>query len=100
MNNSKQLETESLQGPEDEILKFPTEIAIKAMGRRSASFAQHVGDLVGPHVAAENIISVTTKESKAGKFLSVTVRIVADSRAQLDTIYHALTASDEVLMAL
>ena len=100
MNNSKFLQTETLDGSAEEILKFPAEIAVKAMGRCSDGFARHVGDLVGPHVVAENIISVNTKESKAGNFLSVTVRIVADSRAQLDTIYQALTDSDDVLMAL
>lgn len=100
MSDSKQLEAESLQGVEEEILKFPVEIAIKAMGRSADDFATHVGDLVGPHVTANKIISVTTKPSKAGNFTSVTVRIIADSRTQLDTIYHALTDSEEVLMAL
>ncbi|MBE9547977.1 MAG: DUF493 domain-containing protein [Proteobacteria bacterium] len=100
MSDSKYLEAEALQGTEEEILKFPVEIAIKAMGRSSDGFASHVGDLVGPHVVADKIISVTTRPSKAGNFTSVTVRIMADSREQLDTIYYALTDSDEVLMAL
>lgn len=100
MNDTKHLEAEALHGKEKEILKFPTEIAIKAMGRSSDTLALHVGELVGPHVTADKIISVTTRPSKAGNFLSVTVRIVADSREQLDTIYQALTDSDEVLMAL
>ncbi len=39
MSDSKHLEAEALHEKEEEILKFPTEIAIKAMGRNSDTLA-------------------------------------------------------------
>ena len=43
---------------------------------------------------------LSTKESSGGKYLSVTVSIRAESKAQLDAIYQALTDSGAVLMSL
>ena len=40
------------------------------------------------------------RPSKNGNFLSVTATINAQSKAQLDDIYRALTANPAVLMAL
>jgi len=44
--------------------------------------------------------AVTVRPSAGGKYLAVTVTIVATSRAQLDAIYHELVACEQVLVAL
>ena len=44
--------------------------------------------------------AVTVRPSNGGKYLAVTVTIVASSRAQLDAIYHELVACEQVLVAL
>jgi putative lipoic acid-binding regulatory protein len=40
------------------------------------------------------------RDSRGGNYLSVTVTIRAESRAQLDAIYRDLTGDERVLMAL
>ena len=100
MSDAKHLEAESIQGKETELMKFPCEFAIKAMGRSTPQFEEHIKTLVLPHVGDEKLLSVSSQASKAGNFSSVTIKIMADSRLQLDAIYYALTDSDEVLMAL
>ncbi len=100
MNDTIKLEAEGIRGPEQELMTFPCEFAIKAMGRSGPEFEEQIKSLVLPHVREGKLLSITTQASKAGNFISVTVRIMADSRLQLDAIYYALTDCDEVLMAL
>lgn len=86
-------ETESL-------LEFPCQFPIKVMGRQSENFDAIVVEIVRRHAPDIHEGAVTTRPSKAGNYLSVTVVIEAQSREQLDAIYLGLTACPEVLMAL
>ncbi|OQW79264.1 MAG: transcriptional regulator [Proteobacteria bacterium ST_bin11] len=86
-------ETESL-------LVFPCQFPIKAMGKHSDNFDAIVVEIVRRHVPDIQEGAVTTRPSKGGNYLSVTVMIEAHSREQLDAIYMGLTACPDVLMAL
>lgn len=86
-------ETESL-------FEFPCDFPIKAMGKNGADFDAIVVEIVRRHVSDIREGAVTTRSSKAGTYLSVTVMIEATSREQLDAIYQSLTDHPEVLMAL
>lgn len=85
---------------EESILKFPTLFPIKAMGRREDGFAQAVLEIILTHAPDFDARTVEMRPSKNGNFLSVTATINAQSRAQLDDIYRALTSHPLVLMAL
>ena len=52
--------------------------------------------IVTDHVGAVSTDDIVTRPSSQGKYLSVTVTFTARSRAQLDTLYRALTASDKI----
>jgi putative lipoic acid-binding regulatory protein len=84
----------------DEIMEFPCSFSIKAMGLASQDFATTVEEIVCRHTQDSSNNSVTTRPSKGGKYLSVTVTIKATSRAQLDAIYQDLSANEQVLMSL
>ncbi len=86
-------ETESL-------LEFPCQFPIKVMGKHVDNFDLLVVEIVRRHVVDIHEGAVSTRPSKAGNYLSVTVTIEAHSREQLDAIYMSLTACPEVLMAL
>ena len=73
---------------------------IKAMGRRDDDFAQVVLEIVLKHAPDFDAGTVEMRPSKNGNFLSVTATINAQSKAQLDDIYRALTSHPRVLMAL
>ncbi len=82
-------------------LKFPCRFPIKVMGRREVGFEAEVIALISEHAGAEiPPESVRTRASSNGRFLAVTVTIEAESRAQLDGIYRALTATEQVLFVL
>jgi hypothetical protein len=88
-------------GPEGESpLKFPCEFPIKAMGRHEDDFEALVVALISGHVGDIPAERVRTRPSANGRFLSVTVTVTAESRAQLDDVYRTLTATDRVLFVL
>jgi len=83
-----------------ELIEFPCAFPIKAMGRDDGAFESTVVAIVRRHAADLGEGAVRTLPSKGGNYLSVTVTITATSRAQLDAIYHDLTACEAVVMAL
>ncbi len=84
----------------DSLLQYPCEIAVKAMGRNAPDLQDLVVDIVARHVGAVLPAQVSTRLSRNGNFLSVTVTVMAQSRAQMDALYHALTAHERIDIAL
>ncbi len=85
---------------EESPLKFPCEFPIKVVGEHCDEFEIAVLTIVRKHIPelAEN--SITTRMSKKGKYLAITVTVLAQSKAQLDAIYQDLSAHELVMMAL
>lgn len=81
-------------------LVFPCDYPIKAMGLAEPGFDLLVVELIRQHCPNLREGAVKLRESRNGKYVSVTVNIVAESHAQLEAIYAALTAHDKVLMRL
>ena len=81
-------------------LQFPCRYAVKGFGHDSDAFIDTMLAHVRNHAPEVNADQVTTRRSRQGSYLSVTVTFQAQSRAQLDAIYRDLTADDAVLMAL
>ena len=86
---------------EDNIdFQFPCDFPIKVMGAALPEFHQRVEEIIrchAPEVGADNFSS---RASRTGRYVSITVVIQAQSRAQLDNIYRDLTSCELVTMAL
>jgi putative lipoic acid-binding regulatory protein len=82
------------------LLEFPCEFPIKMMGRDEEGFRRAAIELVESHVGKISEDAIATSASSKGNFVSVTVTITAESQEQLDNIYRALTAHEEILVAL
>lgn len=80
--------------------EFPCEFQIKAMGLDDGQFHEVVLEIIGRHCDQIKHESLSTRSSRGGKYLSVSIVIIASSREQLDAIYDDLTAHDKVLMRL
>lgn len=85
---------------DQQILEFPCEFPIKAMGHADTDFAEQIWAIVIRHAPQTPADRLHTTPSRKGRFVSVTVTIEAHSRAQLDAIYQELNAHDRVLMTL
>ncbi len=82
------------------LLEFPCRFAVKAMGRNDETFVSTVSEIILSQAELFEGEEITRTPSKAGTYLSLTVTINAQSLQQLDSIYQALTDSDQVVMAL
>ena len=90
---------DTINGKESAI-EYPCEFPIKAMGLASASLSQTVLEIVQRHAPEADDGRLKSRPSSNGKYVSITITITAQSRAQLDAIYTDLTACEHVLMAL
>lgn len=85
---------------EETLLEFPCDFPIKVMGRAEPGFDELIVELVRKHAPDLNEGAVRSRPSKGGKWISVTVTLRAESKAQIDAIYLDLTAHEKVVMAL
>lgn len=81
-------------------LQFPCQFPLKVMGKNESSLRQCVDRIVSQHVLAQHRLSVTERRSSAARFVSVTITIEAQNRAQLDELYRAFNAHPDILMVL
>lgn len=82
------------------LLDFPCRFPIKVMGKNAPGFETTVVALVQQHAPDFDPASVQVRLSKGDRYLSLTLTVLATSRAQLDAIYRDLTACEDVVMAL
>lgn len=80
--------------------EFPCDFQIKAMGFDDGHFPEVVLEIVGRHCSSIRHDTLSTRSSRGGKYISVSVVIEARNREQLDAIYDDLTAHEKVLMRL
>jgi putative lipoic acid-binding regulatory protein len=85
---------------EDTLLEFPTDFPIKIMGEASDEFRSLAIGIVSQHFGDLDPARIEERPSKGGKYLGLTITVRAESKAQLDAVYMALTACRQVLVAL
>ena len=85
---------------EETLFEFPCEFPIKAMGEVAVGVEDVVLSIIQKHVPEVSKSNVRIKPSSGGKYISVTVVIIATSKAQIDAIYMAMTDHPDILMAL
>ena len=89
-----------LSGSDRSALEFPCTFPIKVMGYWAEDFDLLVTQIVRRHVDDLGEGAVRSRESRGGRYLSITVTIEARSREQLDALYRDLTAERRIVMVL
>ena len=84
----------------ESVIKYPCEFPVKAMGKNDAQLEAAVLDIIHRHAPGLKEGAIKTRPSSNGKYLSITITITAQNRAQLEAIYQELTVCERVLMAL
>lgn len=85
---------------QETLLVFPCRFPIKAMGLADPGFERLVIEIVSRHVDRPADMEVRARQSRGGKWLSVTLTIEAQSRAQLDAIYRDLSGHERVVWVI
>ena len=70
----------------EDIFNFPCEYPIKIFGANQPDFKKTVCNIVEIHTGKLHTNKTTIKYSSKGKYISITVRIIATSRQQLNAI--------------
>ena len=84
----------------DSLLAFPCDFPIKVMGQTQPGFAQAVLGVVRRHAPDFDGATMEMRNSRQGKYLSLTATIRATSREQLDALYQELCDHPMVKMVL
>ncbi len=74
----------------DDIFKFPCEYPIKVFGLNQPNLKDSICAIIENYVGKLHDNQITTKNSSKGKYVSITIRIIATSRKQLDSINEDL----------
>ena len=89
-----------MDDPSQPILVFPCDFPLRVIGENSSDFEQLVIGIIQEHVPDLMAEDFTIRESKGGKYLSLRVAFIAESREQVDRLYIALSSRSEVRMIL
>jgi len=74
----------------EQLLEFPVDFPLKVMGRRVDGLAQAISDLTRAHVPDFDPSTMELRLSSQGNWLSLTLVVRIDSRAQLEALYRDL----------
>ena len=85
---------------EDQLIHFPCDFALKVMGENINNYSDYVLSVCQKHVDGVTESCVHTRPSSTGKYIAVTVQLVATSRQQLDDLYIELNKHKQTKMAL
>ena len=84
----------------ENLIEFPTDFPLKIMGAQHPEFAATILDVVRQYAPGTEEKHLAIRNSSKGNYLSCTGTVHAESPAQLDNIYRALTAHPMVKVVL
>ncbi len=91
---------DSIAARKDSLIEYPSQFPIKVMGAKVDGFVNAVTELARQFDPGFDAASIELRDSRAGKYLGVTITITATSREQLDNLYHALSSHPMVKVVL
>ena len=74
----------------EDIFNFPCDYPIKVFGKECADFKPTICTIIEKYTDALNPNQISVKRSSKGNYSSLTVRIIATSRVQLDALNQEL----------
>jgi putative lipoic acid-binding regulatory protein len=86
--------------PEESLIEYPCDFTVKVMGAASPEFRNKILAITSKHDDQFNDSKVSEKHSKNNKYLSLSLKISAQNREQLDALYTDLTACELTLWVL
>ena len=90
---------EAIQNKET-LFEFPCEFPIKIMANPNKETTQFILNVFEKYVPDYNSIDFKIKESKTGKYISITAIFNAENKEQLDNIYKEVSGHSKVHMVL
>ena len=92
-----EVETDSRK---ESLIEYPSLFPIKVMGLKTDGYVQAVTHIARQFDPAFDASTIELRESKGGKYLGVTITVLATSREQLDELYRTLSTHPMVKVVL
>ena len=84
----------------ESLIEYPCAFPLKVFGQTQQGFLQAVTEVVLQYDPGFTAASITLRNSKTAKYVSLTCTVTATSREQLDGLYQALCDHPLVVMVL
>jgi putative lipoic acid-binding regulatory protein len=81
-------------------IQFPCDFMLKVMGKAQGEFESTVLAIVMQHFPTVDLSRMHKKFSQNNHYLSLSITVYAESKAQLDALYLALSGNPTILMVL
>ena len=75
----------------DELIEYPSAFPIKVVGVNEDGFVHAITHIARQFDPTFDAATIELRESGGGKYLGVTITVLATSRAQLDELYRTLS---------
>ena len=82
------------------LIEFPSRYPLKVFGYHDTEFENIVVELVKARCPQAEHIEVSTRSSKGGKYLALTLTFMVHSQQQIIDIYRDLYECQDVVMSL
>jgi putative lipoic acid-binding regulatory protein len=82
------------------LIEYPSRFPLKVFGNKTEAFEKAVHELVSARCPENEQIEISMRDSKGGKYLSITLTFTAYSQQQLEQIYADLYLCEHVVMSL
>lgn len=84
----------------ESLLQFPCDFPIKIMGSKAVDLRGLVLERVRQHAPDVEESRIQVRDSRAGRYQSVTVIVPAQNQAQLDAIYREFSNHPQIALVL
>jgi putative lipoic acid-binding regulatory protein len=84
----------------ESLIVYPSQFPIKVMGDNVDGFVHAITAIAVQFDPGFDAATVELRDSKAGKYLGVTITVTATSREQLDELYRTLSTHPMVKVVL
>ena len=84
----------------DELWRFPCKLNVKAMGLAEYDLEALIVNIANTHCSEIYPDSITSKESRNGKYRSITITVQLASKHEGEQLYLALGAREEIKWTL
>jgi putative lipoic acid-binding regulatory protein len=85
---------------DESLIEYPCDFPIKAMGLATDAIEAIFTDIVRRNLPHQQTFEIKRRDSKNGKYISITIILKAENREQLDAVYRELSAHEKILMTL
>lgn len=85
---------------EESLINFPCDFTIKVMGKVDTPFEKDVTSIVKKHFNDIKAEHIEKRLSKEKNYLSLSITVHAQNKAELDALYLELSQNQYVLMTL